>query len=520
MNETGSNAALIRARKIVCRINGRESAEVVTDGAIYQRDGKIVEIGPWSELSARYPGVRVIGSDRHVAVPGFVNGHHHVGVTPFQLGSPDLPLELWLGHRIRSRGVDLRLDTLYSALEMLASGVTTVQHLHGRVPPPLDNILAGAERVIGAYQEIGMRVSYSYGVRDQNRLAYEADEAFAARLAAADRARFSRWLQGQQVPLADSLAVFETLRSRFADNDRVAIQLAPVNLHWCSDAALEKVAEASALHDAPMHMHLLETRYQQAYAQRRTGGSPVAHLGRLGLLGPRLTLGHGVWLTEPDIDLLAETGTRLCTNASSNLRLRSGIAPLNRLSRAGVPIALGIDEAGLNDDRDMLQEMRLVLKLHRVPGMDDAAVPSAFDVFRMATEGGAQTTPFGSRIGVLEVGRAADIVLFDWQKVSEPFIDPRVSLIDALVQRATTRSVDTVMVAGKVVLAEGRFTQVDRQAVFDELARHLNAPATADEQERRELSEAVLPVLRRFYDGYCNDCAGRGGFYRDAEESR
>src|SRR5207249_7282000 len=90
----------------------------------------------------------------------------------------------------------------------------------------------------------------------------------------------------------------------------------------------------------------------------------------MGFLGPHLTLGHGVWLTEDDIDLVVETGTMICHNASSNLRLRSGVAPLNHFLARGVRVALGLDEAGINDDRDMLQEMRLVLRLHREPGMD------------------------------------------------------------------------------------------------------------------------------------------------------
>ncbi len=94
----------------------------------------------------------------------------------------DLPLELWIVRRIAGRAVDLYLDTLYSAFELLASGVTTVQHLHARVPKPLDNILHGASEVIRAYRDIGLRVSYSFGLRDQNRLVYEDDASFLRRL--------------------------------------------------------------------------------------------------------------------------------------------------------------------------------------------------------------------------------------------------------------------------------------------------------------------------------------------------
>ncbi len=107
----------------------------------------------------------------------------------------------------------------------------------------------------------------------------------------------------------------------------------------------------------------------------------------------------------------------ICTNPSSNLRLRSGIAPVNRFLEAGIRVGLGLDEAGINDDRDMLQEMRLALRLHRVPGMDDD-VPTSAQIFRMATADGAATTPFGERIGELAVGRAADLVLLPWRAIS------------------------------------------------------------------------------------------------------
>ncbi len=514
MTETTPQCALIRGRSVICRVIDAGKALIIEDGAVFQRDGIIEAIGSWEALSRQYPDAPVLGSARHVVMPGFVNSHHHVGLTPFQLGSPDLPLELWLGHRMRARAVDPRLDTLYSAFEMLASGVTTVQHLHGRVPMPLDHMCTVTGQVVDAYKEIGMRVSYSYGVRDQNRLAYEDDAAFTQRLPAHWQPAFRRWLETQTVPLVDSLAVFEHLYARHADDETVRIQLAPVNLHWCSDAALEQVGEYSRRYDVPMHMHLLETRYQQAYARKRTGGSPVSHLERLGLLGPRMTLGHGVWMTEADIDLLADSGTHLCSNASSNLRLRSGMAPVNHLRRRNVRVSLGIDEAGINEDRDMLQEMRLMLHLHRVPGMQPDAVPSACEVFRMATENGALTTGFGSRIGVLAPGKAADLVLMDWDRLSAPYLDPDTAVIDAVVRRAKPDTIDTVMVAGEVVVDRGRFTRVDQAAVMAELAAQLGRPPSAAERERKTLSEVVLPVLRAFYAEYCEDCHGRAPFYR------
>jgi cytosine/adenosine deaminase-related metal-dependent hydrolase len=292
----------------------------------------------------------------------------------------------------------------------------------------------------------------------------------------------------------------------------VRIQLAPANLHWCSDAALAALGECSAAHGVGMHMHVNETAYQREYARRRTGGTATEHLDRLGLLSPRLTMGHGVWLNESDIERIAGRGAMICTNPSSNLRLRSGIAPLNRFLAAGVRLGLGLDEAGVNDDRDMLQEMRLALRLHRVPGMDDD-VPTSAQVFRMATEDGAATTPFGDRIGVLAVGRAADLVLLPWRHVAYPYLEAGTPVLDAVVHRARASAIDTVLVAGEVVLREGRVTRVDKAGALEELAAALRRPLSLEEEQRRRLARAVFPHVRRFYEGWL-DPASLDPFYR------
>ena len=189
-------------------------------------------------MAEKHEADDVIGSVEHVVLPGFVNSHHHIGLTPFQLGSPDYALELWLASRMVTRGVDLYLDTLYSAFEMIESGVTTVQHLHGRTFYPTGQISAAAEKILKAYRDIGMRVSYSLGVRDQNRFVYEADEEFVKRLPPDLAPGMADYLRAQTIPLEDYFSLFEDLYGRFNHEERVRIQLAPANLHWCSDKAL------------------------------------------------------------------------------------------------------------------------------------------------------------------------------------------------------------------------------------------------------------------------------------------
>src|SRR3954466_10982615 len=174
--------SLIRSRRTITRTLDHDRWEEIADGAVLQKDGIIEAVGTYTDLHARYPDAPVIGSGRQILLPGCVNCHHHVGLTPVQLGSPDMPLELWFVTRMVARNLNLYLDTLYSAFEMIGSGITTVQHIHGWLPGALPEVEARTAELIRAYEDIGMRVSYCFALRDQNRLVYQADQDFVASL--------------------------------------------------------------------------------------------------------------------------------------------------------------------------------------------------------------------------------------------------------------------------------------------------------------------------------------------------
>src|SRR5216684_4946309 len=160
--------SLVRSRAAITGVKDRFTWNEIKDGAILQEDGVITAVGTYDDLSAKHPTVPVIGSGKEILLPGFVNGHHHVGLTPVQLGSPDMPLELWFITRMVIRNLDLYLDTLYSAFEMIGSGITTVQHIHGWMPGTLAEVEKRSGELIRAYEDVGMRVSYCYAVRDRS----------------------------------------------------------------------------------------------------------------------------------------------------------------------------------------------------------------------------------------------------------------------------------------------------------------------------------------------------------------
>ena len=497
--------SLIRGKHVVCKVTGPHSAEVVADGAVLQQDGIIEAVGDYRELSRQHPDAEVIGSGNHIVMPGMVNDHFHVGLTPFQMGAPDLPLELWSLARIGVRSIDPYLDQLYGAVQMIETGTTTVQAIHSTPRGSGPVSLEIADKVVGAYQASGMRVSYAPSVVDQNSMVAghgggEAD--FASQMPAALAERYRSFMAPGYRPVDEIIAVLDEISRKYGNDqyERVRVTMAPSNVHRCSDELLTAIKELAGRYGTGIHIHLQETVYQKLYGHTAYGKTPLQHLHDLGFLGPEVTCGHSVWATEEDLRLMADTGTNICHNASSNLRLQSGIAPMGRILAAGIKVAIGSDEAGLNDDKDLFQEMRLVLKLHRVPGID-LEPPTSYQVLEMATANGAYASWFGDRIGALEPGKRADLTLVDMRNIEEPYLDPRVSVVDALVHRGRGIDVDTVLVDGEVVLRDGQLTKVDKEALFREIKAALDRPLSDQEVERRDLAQQVEPYLRRFYSG-------------------
>ncbi len=497
--------SLVRGKYVVCKVNDPWSADVVPNGAVLQRDGRIEEVGDYGELSNRHPEAPVIGSPNYIVMPGLVNDHFHLGLTPFQMGALDLPLEMWSLARIGSRLTDPYLDQLYGALQMIETGTTTVQAIHspprGFGPVSMDI----ADKVVGAYQTSGMRVSYAPSIADQNSMVVGPrgdEDDFASGLPENLSERYRSLMAPSYRPIEEVMPILEEICRKYGggQHERVQVTMAPSNVHRCSDELLVALKELAGRFSTGIHIHLQETVYQKLYGYRAWNKTPLQHLHELGFLGPEVTCGHSVWVTDEDLEIMAATGTNICHNASSNLRLKSGIAPMGRILAAGIKVAIGSDEAGLNDDKDLFQEMRLALKIHRVPGIE-LEPPTSYQVLQMATVNGAYASWFGDRIGTLEPGKRADMTLLDLRNIEQPYLDPDVSVVDALVHRGRGIDVDTVLVDGEVVLRDGQPTRFDRDALFEEIRGALDRPLTPQEEDRREVARLVEPHLRRFYEG-------------------
>jgi len=492
---------IVRGGHVVRGVSANGEADILPQGGLLVQNGLIAKLAPAADLIRDHPGEPVIGAESDVVLPGLVNAHHHTGLSPLQRGVLPAPLELWLPQFLGLRHIDARLDTLYSAVEMIESGVTTVQHIHGGPSGPRGTWRTEPERIMQAYAEIGMRVSFCAMLRDRNHVVIGDDTAFLNTLPEPLASHMQRVVAAAPPDTHSQLAFFEELAADWnnADSPLTRLQLAPANLHWCTDDSLQKQWAFAERHNMSLHMHLLETPYQYVFAEQANGTTAVAHLHALGLLGPKLTLGHAIWLTGADIDLIAETGTRICHNASSGLKLSSGVTAAAELAQRGVNIGLGIDQSGINDDHDMLQEMRVAWALQRRPARWHLG-PAAADIFRMATQGGAATTDFADRIGRLDPGREADIILIDQAGFAYPAWDKDVPLLDALLHRARARHVHTSMVAGRIIMREGKVLFIDKDALLREIADTLASPANTAEIAGRDLARELLPHVKNFYE--------------------
>jgi cytosine/adenosine deaminase-related metal-dependent hydrolase len=245
----------------------------------------------------------------------------------------------------------------------------------------------------------------------------------------------------------------------------VDVQLGPAGVQWCSKPLLEAVAENSAQTGRRIHMHLLETIYQRAWADRHFPDGVVRYLRDIGFLSERLTLAHCIHARPDEIEMIAASGARIVTNFSSNLHLRSGLAPIAAAHQCGCAIAVGVDGLALDEDDDVLREMRLVQMMHGGLGFQRTWTTSEFLGLAIANGRKATGAP---GTGDLVSGAPADFVTIDLDRLDRDQIMP-VDAIDLLFARGSASLLRDVVVDGRTIVSDGRCTGVDLPAIEEEL---------------------------------------------------
>lgn len=459
-------------------------------------DGVITELG--EGVAAGYldrSGVEVLDASDRLVVPGLVNSHYHSHDTLAKGTMEQVPLDTW-GMRVlppkftpRSRE-EIKVRTLIGALECLRFGITTVQDMVTLYPFDPEHL----DAVIEAYNEIGLRavIAPQYAdVAGMEHIPYW-EEVFPADL----HVKLSAAAEPEgEFDLLDYLA-----DHRFPEQPGPCVTwaLGPSTPESCSTELIERTVALAERFDIPIFSHLYESKSMALQARMQFpehDGSLVKRMQAEGMLGPRVSLVHSVWLLDEEIELLAQTGTNVVFNPMSNLKLKCGIPPILEVQEAGVPLALGCDNSSATDTQNMFTVMKLAALLASVsePG---PTPPQAGPIFAAATRGGARTVGMSDQLGRLAVGYRADLMLID---LTEPSWLPFNNAVRQLVYTESGAGVRVVVVDGRVVIRDGHSTLID------------------EAQLRRRLA-AVLPGYLAEFEGIAEQVAQLEPYLLEAHE--
>lgn len=479
---------------------------VIPSGALYIEGDNVVDYGTYAEIKERYKAEKIIGSAEALVTPGFVNAHSHgKGLTDFQRGQIDDTLETWKWRSYPP--VDPYLDTCLTCTQLLESGVTTTMHNHGLVNPEAYQKEFAA--VIEAYKECGLRVAFAPSLSTENVFTYGEDEAFLASLPSSLQELCGR-LKKRSGAFGEK-EYFQAVRAlrREFNSPMVQIMHGPVSPQWVSEGALERIRQEADELSLRIHIHVQQTQLQKLYGLKRFGKSLIAHLADIGFLGKDVTCGHCVWISDSDIELLAETGASVTHHPGCNLRVRNGIAPVFELLQRGVVVAIGMDEKEVADDKDYLAEMRVAAKLHRLPSHElDSPCLGSRDVFRMGTRNGACVLGMDSWIGTLQKGKQADVVVLDLEAMSEPFTYEGHDPLDLLLYRGKAIHVRSVLVGGEVLLEDGKHKKVDKKGLLSRLGEAIPADYSARFREANTLFAELRSAIAKHHAPWYEEIGG------------
>ncbi len=468
------------------------------DGAVaFDDSGCITGVGP-GHLFDPSAFRQVVDAHDRIIIPGLVNAHSHC-LSNFQKGRLEkLPLELWrqfgkaCWRHVSER--DIYLAAMLGAIQMVRTGCTTVlDHFYAYPGAAIGRSVehSGAGEVLKAWDDLGLRgvlAPMLINKRYEETVPLHAGQASAA--GQAEIQRISR--TESQLTLDDVRSLVNKYRGRF---ERITFFIGPGAPQRCTEELLQESIELATRENLGLHMHVAETRTQRHFGAQVFGKSLIRHLYDVGFLCDRLSMAHCVWVSDGDIELIRERGASVVHNPSSNLKLGSGIAPVLKMLRAGVNVALATDGASSNDSQNMFEAMKLGALLQCLQDVDFERWVSAQEALEMATIRGARACRLEATCGSLEPGKKADLVLLKRNHYSfVPLNNP----VSQLVYCENGSAVDGVYVNGRVVLENGSLVHVNEQAIYAEVDEAMERLAPHFAQESANV-EALQPALRDMY---------------------
>ena len=471
-------------------------ADVIDGMDIWVADGRIAAIEA-AEGPPPFAGpYETLTFENALILPGLVNSHSHSASALLRGTAPGAPLDLYvmeaMSRRSRRSMQQVRASVLLHAIEMLKHGITgVVDHFRGGPVPTVEAV----STVFQAYEDVGMRAIVAPMFEDKRYI--DSLPIDSTRLPQEIQ---DRW-RGMNTPSADDyFAMMEEVASTWGARDRVRLMLGVDGPQRCTPRLLEMAGDFAARHGVGLHTHLLEAKTQALMAPPEFGGSFVAYLDHFGLIGPKSSLAHFVWCTDRDIELAADKRVNVVNNPVSNLLLGSGLQPTRRMLEAGVTVGLGSDGCSGNAI-SVLEQAKFSMLLSRISQPDCDRWITAQQALRMATSGGAAVLGEPETLGEISVDAHADLAVFN---LSDRTHCPLGDIWNHLVMYESGQAVDTVLVAGEIVLRHGRCTKINEDDVYEEgdefAARDYadNAPHVAVARgERPAFQSLILEILQQ-----------------------
>lgn len=420
---------------------------VIKDGAVYVVDDRIKAIGSRKDIHKDFSANVVIEGLNKILVPGLVNTHSHSVQTLLRGKADDLALIDWLQKVILPGEKSFTVDEVYTSsllgfAEMIRTGTTTCNDM-----------------LTTNHSDYGIQAAIDSGIRTRiGKMLMDVNNGFPDDM-----------IEHTEKIVEDVIKDIEDYHQ--TKNNRIKYSLNARFLLSCSPQLMKKLSEIQRNYpDIMIHTHASENREECARVERYYGKSYIRALNELDVLGNQTIIAHGIWLDDVEYSLIEQTDTRITHNPSSNSKLASGICDVSRYLDMDVIVGLGTDGAPCNNNLDMFREMRLASFLQKLKHLDERVLPSKV-VLKMATIEGAKALNLDKEIGSLEIGKKADLFQVDISDVNcIPLYDP----ISHLVYSASGKDVNMVMIDGKILFKDNKFTIIDLQNLREKATLYQN----------------------------------------------
>ena len=417
-----------------------KSREVFFDGAMAIKDDRIVAVGPSRDVLNEYSEAKkVIDANGKVIFPGFINTHNHLFQTLLKGLGDDMVLKDWLATMTFPAAKYITAEDTYLAamlgcLEGIHSGITTmVDYMY---PHNRENLSDG---IIDAYKELGIRGILGRGCMNTGAQFGVPNEI----------------MQDVETVEKDVRRLFE--KHHNSKNGRIKIWVAPAAMWSNTKEMLQMLWKVTNEYNSHFTVHISETPFDREATKELHGKVDIELLEDLGIVGPNVVMVHCVYLTEEDMNLAKKYDMKVSHNTASNMYLSSGVAPVPEMLKKGITVSLGVDGAASNNSQDMVELMKLTALQHKVNKLDPLAI-SAEKVLELATIDGARAVGLEDEIGSLEVGKKADLIIFN--PLLSPKAIPLHNPVSTLVYSSSMHNIEGMIVDGKIIMEDSKVLTV------------------------------------------------------------